>query len=342
MSESCRLAVARVIEETAEARTFELLVPPGLADRFRYRPGQFLTFLLPREGGSIRRCYSLCTVPGMDSRPAVTVKRVAGGHASNWFNDQVRAGQELDVLPPAGRFTLREPPGPLLFYAGGSGITPVVALIKAALRDWTAPIALFYANRDRSSIIFGSALADLARTHPDRFSLTHHLDAERGWASAEEVRAFVGSGAARAWHHICGPGPFMALVEEVLLAAGAPRERIVIERFSSDLPPELADLLGAAELASDVVPARLGIRLAGRLTEAECAAGETLLEAARRAGLDPPAVCEQGNCASCLAKLVRGSARMRSNEVLTEAEIAEGLILTCQAEPTSAEIEVEY
>ena len=99
MSEPCRLTVARVVEETADARSFALVVPPALAERFRYRPGQFLTFLVPAEGGAVRRCYSLCTAPGLDPQPIVTVKRVAGGRASNRFNDRVRAGSELEVLP---------------------------------------------------------------------------------------------------------------------------------------------------------------------------------------------------------------------------------------------------
>jgi 3-ketosteroid 9alpha-monooxygenase subunit B len=342
MSEPCRLTVARVVEETADARSFELVVPPALADRFRYKSGQFLTFLVPVEGGLVRRCYSLCTAPGVDPRPIVTVKRVAGGRVSNWFNDHVLPGSELEVLPPAGRFVLRDPPRPLFFYAGGSGITPVLALIKSALREWSVPIALLYANRDRSSIIFVSALADLAQARPGRLSVTHHLDSERGWVTAEQVGAFARPHPAEAWHYVCGPAPFMDLIETTLLGLGVPPGQIFIERFSSDLPPELAEAFGAAEIATDAVPARLRIHLDGSTTDANCAAGETILAAARRAGLDPPAVCEQGNCASCLAKLVRGSARMRRNEVLNEAEIAEGLMLTCQAEPTSAEIEIEY
>jgi 3-ketosteroid 9alpha-monooxygenase subunit B len=342
MSEACRLTVARVLEETADARSFELSVPPALADRFRYKPGQFLTFLVPAEGGAVRRCYSLCTAPGIDARPAVTVKRVAGGRASNWFNDQVRAGQELEVLPPAGRFVLRDPPRPLFFYAGGSGITPVMALIKSALRDWTVPTALLYANRDRASIIFEAALADLARAHAERLTVTHHLDSERGWVTGDEVRAFAQPRPAEAWHYICGPAPFMELVERTLIELGVPPGQIFVERFSSDLPPELAEAFGAAEIGTDAIPARLRIKLDGSISEAECAAGETILAAARRAGLDPPAVCEQGSCASCLAKLVSGTARMRRNEVLNEAEIAEGLVLTCQAEPTSEALEVEY
>jgi 3-ketosteroid 9alpha-monooxygenase subunit B len=342
MSEPCRLTVARVVEETADARSFELVVPLALAERFRYRPGQFLTFLVPAEGGAVRRCYSLCTAPGLDPQPIVTVKRVAGGRASNWFNDHVRAGSELEVLPPAGRFVLRDPPRPLFFYAGGSGITPVMALIKSALRDWRVPIALLYANRDRASIIFESALAELAKADAQRLTVVHHLDSESGWVNAAEVRAFGGPEPAGAWHYICGPARFMDLVEQTLLGLGVPAAQILTERFSSDLPPELADAFGAAEIGTNAVPARLRIHLDKRTTDADCATGETILAAARRAGLDPPAVCEQGNCASCLAKLVRGSARMRRNEVLNEAEVAEGLVLTCQAEPTSAEVEVEY
>ena len=342
MSEACRLTVVRVIEETADARSFELAVPPVLAERFGYRPGQFLTFIVPVEDGAVRRCYSLCTAPGLDPRPVVTVKRVAGGRASNWFNDHVQVGSELEVLPPAGRFVLREPPRPLFFYAGGSGITPVLALIKSALRDWQTPIVLLYANRDRASIIFERALAELTKCNPQRLTVFHHLDSERGWVTREEVRGLIGSSPADGLHYVCGPAPFMDLVEATLLGLSVPSTQIFIERFSSDLPPELAEAFGKAEIGTEAVAARLRIHLVGNITEADCAAGETILAAARRAGLDPPAVCEQGNCATCLAKLVRGSARMRRNEVLNEGEMAEGLVLTCQAEPTTAEVELEY
>lgn len=329
-----RLRLRRVIDETAEARSFELNVPPELAASYRYQSGQFLAFDVLVGGRVLRRCYSLSSAPGIDPHPVITVKRVADGPVSNWFNTVPKAGDLLQVAPPAGRFVLGSEPAPLCLFAAGSGITPIFSIIKTALRDWSTPIRLFYANRDSDSTIFRGALDRMLADHPARLSIRYHFDVRDGLTSETELAAFVhvpmGSR-----HYICGPAPFMTLVESVLLKVGAPRADIHIERFTVPDEAQVGDSVGA--FTADIT-----ISLDGRTSTVRSRMGETVLQAAQRAGLEPPSSCESGICAACLAKVTSGKALMRHNEVLNEDEIAEGLILTCQAVPASPTLKLEY
>ena len=185
-----QLRIAKIVQETPDARSFVLEVPADLVDKFRYRAGQFLTFKVPHDAGHFNRCYSLSSAPETDGRHLkVTVKRVPGGKGSNWFNDALAEGSSLHVLPPAGRFVLKEGNAPLLLFGGGSGITPMMSLIKSALRAGKRRIRLFYANRDKPSIIFDAELLSLIANHPSRLEVIHHLDAEQGLTKAEEIRA---------------------------------------------------------------------------------------------------------------------------------------------------------
>jgi 3-ketosteroid 9alpha-monooxygenase subunit B len=330
------LQVSRIVEETAEARSFVLALPESLAATFRYRAGQFLTFELELDGRKLRRCYSMSSAPEIDKEIKFTVKRVAGGPASNWFNDHVRTGTRLRVLAPSGRFTLTEASGPLLFFAGGSGITPIMSLIKTALRENRGPLRVLYANRDRPAIIFATEIEALAQRHAERLELAHHLDEESGLLGAETVRRMT-AGAERAHAYLCGPAPFMALVEETLLGLGFPRERIFIERFLSPV-----EEIEAAAPSAHSKACRMTVHIDGKSQVIEVMPDETLLQATRRAGLDPPSACEEGICGTCLARLRAGRATMRGNQLLNDREIAEGLILTCQALAESESLEIAY
>src|SRR5215472_11597161 len=158
-----RVPVADVIAETHEACSLVLAVPPELADSFAYRPGQFLTVRVPDgAGGSVARCYSLSSSPHAGDPPTITVKRIADGYASNWIADNVQPGTVLDLLPPAGTFSPQSLAGDFLLFAAGSGITPVISIIKSALATGRGRIVLIYANRDERSVIFGPELRRLA------------------------------------------------------------------------------------------------------------------------------------------------------------------------------------
>lgn len=332
-----RLAVRRVVAETDDARSFVLDVPDELAPAFAYRAGQFCTFRVDVGGRTHLRCYSMSSSPQAGDELAVTVKRVPGGAVSNWMIDHLAPGDEVELTPPAGVFCLDESPGSteeVVALAGGSGITPIFSVLKTALAWSRRRVRLFYANRAPASVIFDRQLDRLAAAHPKRLQVVHHLDEHRGLVGADEVADFVGPATA-AEYFVCGPQPFMDLVSEVLEQRRVPAERLRLERFDPlsgvDRPAEPPGGDGV-----EVV-----IRLGRRREVAIHRPGATILQTARQAGLAPPYSCEAGNCATCMARLVRGTARMHANHALTDEEVADGWVLTCQAVPTSP-LEVVY
>src|SRR5262245_56530422 len=206
------LTVAEVVDETADARSFVLEVPPALAERFAYAAGQFCTFRATIDGESVARCYSMSSSPEAGDPLTVTVKRVAGGRMSNWMNDRLAPGDTIDVLVPAGLFLLRAADNPIVAFAGGSGITPILSLVKTALLTPARELALVYANRDAQSVIFADALETLRAASGGRLWLHHHLDSEKGFLDAAACAELAGD-RVEADFYVCGPGPFMEVVE---------------------------------------------------------------------------------------------------------------------------------
>ena len=327
------LAVARVVDETADARSFVLDVPAVLADRFAYRAGQFCTFRAVIGGEPVVRCYSMSSSPDAGEPLTVTVKRVPGGAMSNWMNDTLRPGGTIDVLPPAGLFVLRASDAPLVAFAGGSGITPILSIVKSALLTTRRDVRLVYANRDRGGVIFADALASLGARFGGRLTVHHHLDAESGLLDAAACAALAGE-RTDADVYLCGPAPFMDVVAAGLELRHVDPQRVLVERF--ELPAEPSDAQPASRTES------LVIRLDGRRHTIAYERGDTILGAARRAGLKPPYNCQAGNCATCMAFVAEGAATMRANNALTAAEVGEGWVLTCQAIPTSPTVVVDY
>jgi len=208
-------------------------------------------------------------------------------------------------------------------------------LIRTALVNSTRRVRLFYANRDRKSVIFARSLDRLARRHPDRFSVQHHLDEELGVVHVKEVIAFAAA-IGDADFYICGPGPFMDIVEGALLRGRVEPDRLHLERFQvSEIA--VGDLSESWAATEEVI-----VRLNRRTTIVRYREGNTVLQTARLAGLRAPSSCETGSCGTCMARVVEGSARMLNNEALTEDEVAEGWVLTCQTLPTSRTIRVVY
>jgi 3-ketosteroid 9alpha-monooxygenase subunit B len=331
------LTVKRVVSETADACSIIFEVPPELALDFSYEAGQFCNLRVSIGGEDHVRCYSMSSAPSVDPELQVTVKRVPDGVVSNWLNDRLSAGDLVEVSLPAGFFQLTPTEGPLVAFAAGSGITPVFSLIKTALATTGRDVRLLYANRDGESVIFGNELAALAERHGPRLEVVHHLDAERGFVDEVAVRAFDPPGAPVAEYYVCGPAPFMEVVEATLLAEPVEPARIHIERFT---PAELPRVLEAEERASDGVA--VTIELDGRTETTEHHPGTTILQTARQVGMAPPYSCESGSCATCMARLLDGQVSMYVNNALTPDEVAEGWILTCQSVPTSSSVHVVY
>ena len=329
-----QVRVAEVVWETGDACSLVLDLPsPG----FDYRPGQFVTVRIPSElCGSVARCYSLCSSPLAGERPAITVKRTEGGYASNWILDHVVAGTVLDVLPPAGTFWPGSLEGDFLLFAAGSGITPVMSILKSALAAGRGRVILVYANRDERSVIFGSLLRRLAAASGGRLVVVHWLDSLLGVPSVAALmalaRPYVSFDA-----FICGPDPYLAVVREALARLGVPGPRVHVERFVSlaENPFEDAPVSGGTA-------ATLAVTLDGATTLLPWPAGTRMLDVLIEAGLDAPYSCRQGICGACACQLTGGEVEMAHNEVLEPADLADGYILACQAVSLTPEVRITY
>jgi len=342
-SSACTLTVLDVVEETADARSLILGVPEGLGDRFGYRPGQFLTLRVPAAGerGSAR-CYSLASAPGVDPELKITIKRVDGGVGSNWICDDVRPGQTVEVLPPAGVFTPERLTDDLLLFAGGSGITPVISIIKAVLAQPEGTAVLCYANRDESSVIFSAELRELVARAPGRLQVIHLLESVQGLPTVDTLAALAAPFAGRDAAFVCGPGPFMEAVTEALRRVGMPKEKIVLERFHSLSGDPFAERDPVPEVGDDDGSTRLSVTLNGNVHEFRWSAETRLLDLMLARGLKAPYSCGEGSCGACSCRVLSGEVKMLVNDVLEEEDLEEGWVLGCQSVPVTDEVEISF
>ncbi len=334
-----QLKVAQVIEETADARSLVFDIPAELKDLFKYKPGQFLTLRVPCGAKPLPRCYSLSSTPFEDQPLQVTVKRVAGGRASNWLCGCLRAGDTLEVAVPAGIFTPKSYDGDFLMFGGGSGVTPVLSIIRSVLSNGKGRVRLFYANRDERSVIFAAELAKLSREHPKRLQVIHWLDSVQGIPSQVQIEAMA-QGWENAQCFICGPGIFMDTTAAALQQLGFPTSRVHIERFVS--LPEESDELPVPVPVEGSEAARLEVELDGVQHVVEVQPGQLLIDAMEQAGMEPPYSCRAGACAACMCHLDDGEVEMLSNQVLEQSDIAQGWILSCQAVAKSPVVKLRY
>jgi 3-ketosteroid 9alpha-monooxygenase subunit B len=338
------LQLAAVIDETADARSLVFGVPEGAqipADRLRHAPGQFLTLRVPSDRtGSVARCYSLSSSPFTDDALTVTVKRTAGGYASNWLCDNARPGMLVHVLAPSGTFVPKTLDTDFLLLAAGSGITPMMAILKSALSEGNGKVTLLYANRDEKSVIFAATLRELAASYPDRLTVVHWIETVQGLPSAAALATLAAPFTDRD-AFICGPGPFMVAAEEALVAAGATPARIHIEVFKSlESDPFAAVVIDEDE--GDEAPATAVVTLDGETQEVRWPRSAKLLDVLLDKGLDAPFSCREGHCGACAVLVKSGDVDMEVNDVLEASDLEEGLILACQARPTSDSVEVTY
>ncbi len=348
------LRVAEIVLETDEANSIRFEVPDELRQAFRFKAGQHLSVRATIGGEEVRRNYSLCTAPA-DEDLMVTVKRIAGGVFSNWVGDNLKVGDTLDVMTPHGSFTTELDPKAkhrYVGFAGGSGITPVISLIRTALSgEPHSRFTLFYGNRDASSVIFLEQLADLKDSYLGRFELYHFLSDEEGDVELfngmldrdtcdEAIEHLVDAPKdVDAWF-ICGPGPMMDAAEAALLDKGVAKERIHIERFTAGRP-SAALAAQMAALQEEAAGLMLSVTLDGRTRKVEFSAAN-ILDSAREAGMPAPFACKAGVCATCRAKVTKGKVEMAARYGLTDEEIAAGYVLTCQSVPVGEGVAVDY
>ncbi|MFK7991682.1 MAG: 2Fe-2S iron-sulfur cluster-binding protein [Sandaracinaceae bacterium] len=326
--------VVNRIEETPDAVTLEL---SALEGEFTFEAGQFLTFHVAVEGETLRRAYSLCRAPG-EGVVAVTVKRIPGGRVSGWMHANAHVGAQLEVLGPSGTFLLPEEEHELVLLAGGSGITPIRALARAALdRGWR--VHLLYGSRSPRDVIFASEL----RTWDDaEFVLTEAL--EEAPPSFSGIRGRLGAEAVSGWlerlpppraprlAYLCGPTPMRDAAAAALRESGFAESAIREERFQSpgQRPPN-----------GPAVDRTITLRVAGQDRQVDVPAGQTLLEAGLEAGAALPFSCAMGGCAACKVTLVRGQVEMDEPNCLTPEERAAGAVLTCCARAASDDVVLE-
>lgn len=350
------LKIAEVRRETPSAVSILFDLPEAEREAFAFRAGQHITLRADIEGEDVRRNYSLCVAPH-DGELRVAIKAINGGRFSAWANTSLAAGDTIDVMPPHGSFSWDFDPKAQRHYvgfAGGSGITPVLSLLKTALREEPlSRFTLFYGNRSSAEIMFLEEIAALKDRFLDRLEAYHFLEDE----DDEDIALFNGrldSGklgellaglidpAAIDAAFICGPGPMMDAVEANLTSAGVPADRIRVERFTVDRP-SAAETEVAREIERSAEGRKVEVTLDGRRRRIvfDSAKG-SILENARAAGLPTPYACKAGVCATCRAKLTQGEVHMKANYGLSPQEVAQGYILTCQAVPLTDDVALDY
>jgi ring-1,2-phenylacetyl-CoA epoxidase subunit PaaE len=350
-----RLKVADVRRETADAVSIAFALPRALADEYKFTPGQHLTLRTQANWRELRRSYSICS--GVDDGELrVAVKRVEGGAFSVYANDKIKLGDTMEVMTPQGRFGLMPEPSAARSYlaiAAGSGITPVMSLLKSLLaREHASSFTLIYGNRTAQDIIFKDALDDLKDRNLDRLAVHHVLSREpqevpflSGRIDGDKIARLLRASGAETIDHafLCGPGALIAASRAALSRLGVPEERIHVEYFSPDGTPVEPRTLRRVDAGSSTqAVATAAITLAGAHHEVAVLAGETIIDAGLRAGLEMPYSCRGGMCCTCRAMLVEGEVRMDQNYSLEPWELQAGFVLTCQAHPTTARVAVDY
>ncbi|MFN5087811.1 MAG: 1,2-phenylacetyl-CoA epoxidase subunit PaaE [Bacteroidota bacterium] len=345
------LTVLEVRRETSDSVSVSFEVPEGA--EFRYLPGQYLTLKAEINGAEVRRSYSLCSSP-LSGTLRVAIKQVEGGVFSTWANTQLKAGDVLDVMPPMGNFLLETDPAQRRRYVGfaaGSGITPVLSILKTALeREPESEFLLFYGNRKTASILFKNELEDLKDRYMGRLEVHHVLsredqgsDALFGRLDADRIRYFadhIPTVTKADGYFLCGPEPMIHAASEVLKTAGVSADKIHFELFTAAAPA--AAPAAKADKGSASGDAYVTVVLDGEETHFTQSAKEFVLDAALDAGADVPYACKGAVCCTCRAKVLEGTVEMAMNYSLTDDEVAEGYVLTCQAMPRSERVVVSY
>jgi ring-1,2-phenylacetyl-CoA epoxidase subunit PaaE len=348
-----RLAVNDLRREAPDAVSLTFAIPAELSGDYSFAPGQYLTLRTTMDGEEVRRSYSICSGPD-DGELRIAVKKVDGGAFSSWAADELKAGDELDVMTPTGRFGVTHAPDETRVYAGfaaGSGITPILSIVKGVLaREPNSRFFLFYGNRSTGGMLFREALEELKDRFMARFSVFHVISGEEqdipilhGRLDGEKVRVLLRSlvPAASVDHvFICGPSGMSVDIEATCRAIGIAEERIHVERFVSEFggKPRAKKVIAASAPAK----ALASLVIDGKRREVPVAEDESILDAALRAGMDLPFACKGGMCSTCRAKLVEGEAQMEVNYSLEPWELKAGFILTCQARPVSDKVVVDY
>lgn len=354
MSKFHSLPIASIVRETRDAVAVTFAVPPALREQFRFEQGQHLTLRADIDGQDVRRSYSICS--GVhDGTLRIAVKRSPGGVFSNWANEKLAAGHAIDVMPPMGHFNVAldaERARRYVAFAAGSGITPLLSIVKTTLEtEPRSTFTLFYGNRASASVMFKEELAALKDLYLERFNLVHILSREAQDIELLHGRIDRGRAAALLTHwlppgvidaaFICGPEGMMDAVAQALRDAGLPESKIKIERFAASIPKHEhvpRPLSQAAQTECEVTVVIDGARRTYTLEKTR----ENILDAGLANGVELPYSCKGGVCSTCRCRLVEGEVDMDVNFALEDYEVARGFILCCQSYPVTDKVVVDY
>ncbi|PIE78664.1 MAG: hypothetical protein CSA15_06635 [Candidatus Delongbacteria bacterium] len=346
------LEVVNVEFQTDYAKEISFALPNEIKEDFCYHPGQYITLRFNLDGQDVRRSYSLCSSPNEDTL-RIAVKRLKGGLVSNHINDTIKVGDMVEVLPPDGRFFADIKPQNYKTYylfAGGSGITPILSILKSVLlTEKHSYVNMVYANRSQDTIMFQRELKELQAEYSNRFILVHYLSKpiinwlkkdtlvfEKGRMDSQATQAFMDSFppyAQNVEYYICGPEKMKDSIVKSLKNIDVPDNRIFIESFGG----------GKGKKVEHVVEnSKLKAILQGETVTTQIPKGKTVLRALLKNGNEPPYSCEGGVCSTCKCKVVKGKVAMKKNFALTEKEIKDGYVLSCQSLPLTEEIEVIF
>jgi ring-1,2-phenylacetyl-CoA epoxidase subunit PaaE len=350
------LKVSDVRQETSDCVSIAFEVPVSLKADYTYIQGQYLTLKLKVKGEEIRRSYSLCSSPLADSEWRIAVKKVKDGRGSGFINGQVKVGDSMEVMTPMGNFHSSLAPSnkkQYVLFAGGSGITPMLSIIKTVLKaEPGASIQLFYGNKDEAATIFKTALDQLASQSEGRFRVFYVFETPsgsvdelyKGLLSKEKVKALLAKHCKLEGDYevfICGPGPMMENVKFSLQEMKADDKRIHIEYFTAVL--EAVNKAEAESAPGNDLVSQVTVIMDGQKTSFELATGgQAILDQALDAGVDVPYACKGAVCCTCRARLVEGKVKMDNNYALTDNEVKDGYILTCQSHPLTSKVVVDY
>ena len=347
MSSFHKLSIKNIIRETSNAISIVFDVPENLKSTFAFKAGQYITLKTIIDGNEVRRDYSLCASP-KSNELKVAIKEVTDGTFSAFANKELKTGDILEVAPPKGRFVFTPNDSKtkhIAAFAAGSGITPVLSIIKCALEEEVnSQVILVYGNKTVEDTMFFNELLELHHNYKDRFSIqfvfsqAQENDAVFGRIEKSTVNLVLKN----KYKHIeiddfylCGPEAMIHTVKDVLTDHGTASERIHFELFKASKADEVEPVNATGKT-------KITVTVDDETTTFEMSAKQTILEASLDEDLDVPYSCQGGICSSCLARITEGQATMRQNSILTENEVAEGLILTCQAHPTTATVVVNY
>ncbi|WP_191112315.1 2Fe-2S iron-sulfur cluster-binding protein [Acinetobacter lwoffii] len=350
MSQFIPLTIKSIQPQTEQAICIAFDLAPEQLDAFQYQPGQHLTIRHLTEDGELRRCYSICSDTQEDM--SIAIKKIDQGQFSTWANAHLKAGDVLEVMPPQGVFFQKAAKAGgqnYLGFAAGSGITPILSIVKSVLnRQTDATFTLVYGSRSWKQTMFSEQIMDLKDRFKERLQLVNIFSRElndsdifNGRIDADKLQQLFQANLISAdidHCFACGPEEMMAAVETVLPTWGIQRSKIHTERFNTGTAPK-----ATAQQMESRSEERVNIVLDGRELIVEvCKQDDSILDAALRAGADLPYACKGGVCATCKCKVLEGQVEMAVNYSLEEDEIQKGYVLSCQARPTTANVRLSF